>query len=105
MQGFITFFEQKVLPHHAKNPNDIRLDGETSSGNIQYFGYFDYRGSTWKVGWDSYYIPLFIAYIAAKQDIDPFIERTTKNMRSLELNSEFSSLYKSKFKHLYIYEQ
>lgn len=76
---FIDFMEDMVIPAELKNPDHIRLDGKpkSSKGNTSPFGAFKHWDRTWKVNKDTYYLPLRLAYNAAIEGIDPFVEGDT----------------------------
>ena len=105
--SFIAFMESVVIPKKAANPNDIRLDGETSGGNRTVAGMFQHHNKVWKVHADTRYEPLMLAYNSIKEGKadDPFMEEPTRNGNSLILTNSVRGLMKKpRFKHLYIYE-
>lgn len=102
---FIDFIESRLLPFRAEHRQYVRLDGATSGGNREPFGYFHHAGRRWKVHSDTHFEPLLIAYRAVRdrEVDDPFETKETKSGRSLALIPELRQRQKSRFKHLYIY--
>ncbi len=104
-QTFVEFIENEVIPQKEANPDDKRLDGQPSGGNRTVFGCFQHYGRTWKVHSDTHYVPLMLAYDAAIDGSDPFIEdKTEGGGSSLILKSEIKERQNSRHKYLYIYE-
>jgi hypothetical protein len=100
---FTQLMDTVLLPQRSKNPTHIRLDGKDSGGNREVAGRFLHQGNVWKIHSDTHYEPLIIAYEAITKDaaFDPFLEQPTTNGNCLVLKHE---LRRSKFKHMYIYE-
>lgn len=97
-KSFVLLFESKIHPLIKKNPDWKRLDGANTGGNRKVFGKFSYKGKTWKINSDTHIDKLKKIYNLFLKDVDPFIEKTTKNNSlSLELKESVG------FKHLYIY--
>ena len=100
---FLSFMHAEVLPRQAANPDHIRLDGATSGGNREIAGRFQHHGFDWIVHADTHYEPLTLAFTAAKNGADPFVEEDTANGRCLVLKPELRAQQRSEHKHLYIY--
>ena len=104
-QTFVKFIENQVIPKRKVNPDDKRLDGQSSGGNRTIFGCFQHYGRTWKVHSDTHYEPLMLAYKAAITGSDPFIEdKTEGGGLSLILQPEIKKHQNTKHKYLYIYQ-
>ena len=104
-QSFVDFMESTVVPARAANPTHRRLDGQSSGGNRAVFGEFRHRGKRWKVHADTHYEPLLVAYNAAKEGADPFVESSTQSGLSLDLTDDLrAKLSEQRYKYVYIYE-
>jgi hypothetical protein len=104
-QNFLEFVKKEVIPAKKANPDHKRLDRQTSGGNRRVVGHFQHEERLWKVHSDTYYEPLMLAYKAAIDGIEPFVEDATqKGSASLRLKPEIKRLQTTKYKHLYIYE-
>jgi hypothetical protein len=58
---FRDFMDLCVHPQQVSNPEDIRLDGRRSGGNMDVAGTFEHFGKRWKVHADTHYEPLNLA--------------------------------------------
>jgi hypothetical protein len=101
---FLSFMTKNVLPLQAAHPARTRLDGEPSGGNRNEFGRFRWGGREWVVNCDTHLEPLLLAYRAAQENKDPFVEEATPEGRScLALTKELQAKRSSPHKHMYIY--
>lgn len=65
-ESFVAFMESVAIPQKSANPNDIRLDGETSGGNRTVAGMFRHHNKVWKVHADTRFEPLMLGYNSIK---------------------------------------
>lgn len=101
--GFLSFMTNQVLPLQAAHPERTRLDGESSGGNRSGFGRFRWGGRVWVVNCDTHLEPLMLAYRAAQEGQDPFVEEATPEGRScLALTKALQAKRSSPHKHMYI---
>jgi leucyl-tRNA synthetase len=100
---FIKFMGNEILPRKEANPGDIRLDGALTGGNLEKAGEFRHHGRTWIINADTHYEPLMIAYVAAKNGTDPFVEEHTPKRLALTLIPQLRDKYASPHKHFYAY--
>lgn len=101
--SFIEFMKLAVIPLQKKHPNWIRLDGRKSGGSRNSAGRFWHEGFAWTVHEDSHFATLELAYAAAKNGDDYFVEGDTDRGMCLDLTPELRKKYQPRFKHLYIY--
>lgn len=100
--GFLAFMRNQVLPHQAKHPEYLQLDGKLRAGNLTVFGKFSHAGQEWEVHADTRLEPLKIAYHALAGGIDPFmIDESRKGRRCLILKKRFRP--RANAKYLYVY--
>jgi hypothetical protein len=104
VQDFRSFMQIVVLPSKAAQPTAIRLDGARTGGNRTVAGTFRHHGTLWKVHADTHYEPLEIAYKAALEGQDPFVEGRTSSGKCLALRADLRASQRSRPKYLYIYE-
>jgi hypothetical protein len=104
--SFKEFVEQVIMPMHALNPADERLDGQPSGGNREVVGTFFHAGRPWKVHADTHYDRLLLAFDALGRGAeDPFIQQRTPRGNSLDLNPVLRGRAENPgYKYLYIYE-
>lgn len=102
---FISFVRSAVLPHKAAHPGDKRLDGQQTGGSLNVFGRFRHNKRVWIVHEDTHYEPLMIAYEAAQQGGQPFVEEGRKRGLRLSLTGELRTRQKSRYRYLYIYSE
>jgi len=101
--SFKEFVEEVVLPRHASNPLDIRLDGQPTGGNRDVAGIFWHAGRQWKVHSDIHYDRLLVACKAIEAGVgDPFIEQSAPRGNSLDLIPELRRQIRSPRKYLYV---
>lgn len=100
---FGSFMRAEVLPRQTANPEHIRLDGATTGSSRDVVGRFRHNSLDWVVHADTHYEPLMIAYSAAENGEDPFVEEDTPKGRCLSLTPELRARQRSPHKYLYIY--
>lgn len=104
--SFRAFVEDFVLPMQQAHPEDKRLDGQPSGGNLNVAGIFWHKARRWKVHADTHYRPLLVAYEAlrSREFADPFVETPTQRGTCLDLTPILRARTGDPDKHLYIYE-
>lgn len=104
--SFPEFMTRYVLPLGTANPTYRRLDGEITGGNRAIAGVFGHDGRRWGVHADTHFEPLRIAHEAWQRDrgSDPFRREATRAGTCLVLRGDLRALYRSPYKHLYIYD-
>jgi hypothetical protein len=105
--SFVEFVERVVIPRHAVNPSDLRLDGQLTGGNRLVAGTFRHAGREWLVHSDTHYERLMLAHDANRADsTDPFVEQRTPRGNSLDLTPALRRrASRPGRKYLYIYER
>jgi hypothetical protein len=86
-KDFVEFYETAVKNLYIMKQQ--RLDGKEKGSNSKEFARFRYRYKTWKVNNDTNVEPLREAYLAFKQQIDPFkLSQTVKGTTCLVLKND-----------------
>jgi hypothetical protein len=99
---FLTLMRSVVLPYMAANPQAVRLDGRRTGGNRRVAGRFAHAGRTWVVNADTWFDPLMVAYHAALEGTDPFVEGGTDTGKGRCLSLK-NALWCEPHKRMYIY--
>lgn len=98
--NFTALYEKKIKPFRNEHPDWIRLDGLIGVGNRQVFAYFLYDGQKWRIHSDTHFRMLTKAYLAIKQNNNPFtIVPTAGENKCLVLIPELAE----RPKYIYIY--
>jgi hypothetical protein len=102
---FGEMMRQVVLPMHLAEPSHARLDSPRTDGNWDVLCRFRWKGTVWKVHFDSRYEPLLLAYYGWQFGLgdDVFVEAPMEKGVRLDITPSLAGVRPTSHRYLYLY--